>query len=1024
MGDDFSGIVYLHGSLDQDPRNLIATADDFGKAYLTDAWAARFLDRMFASRPVLFVGYSHTDTIMKYLARGLGGRSKNRFALAKDADPTFWRQLGITPIECSFDALPLALDEWATKASYGLLGHRERVKALVENRDPSPTPDTMSYLESILSGKDTVKFFTQYARGKSWLRWGAERPEFGSMFYPAPQVDRVITGELANWFAENYLTDDELSDVALEIVAKAGGNLGAEIAYAICRRLTSAAMPMSARMRRWLLIVTRGTTNLYHISFLEEVLRNCSSSGDTDALLFLFSHLTEPQLKLVHSPFGSDIDVDVRGTDYFLNDLWDNCFKPALPTLAESLLTIVDRHLRQADLELTLADDTRSARDRPSVYRLAIEAVPDDQYGSPLGILINVARDCLDSLLNAEAPEGYARLHAWAASEVTLLRRLAIHGWTQRHDKTKSEKIQWLRETGWTQSLGLRHELMRLASSAIGAADVGTAEALVAELLSHADDDPYAPRRAYAWLIRIAEAAPALESVKNALASLASAHPEVVEVPGDTTQQAQSAWSNPPPATATDFHNKLADELAETVASLLAYEAESSGFDDRERWERLTRVIADTVRDWPDDGFSLLDSIGPGHSVIDRLVVRGWAAARPDTDLAARILRRIQDLDLRLNAIVDEITFMLAGFELPGVAAGEWHNLSESRDLAKKCWEIMDPDAISGTPGNQNLTTVAINHPAGHLALFWVSTLGNEWRVTRNTWRGIPADLADYLREMLDTDGSRGEMVEVIFGQNLHFFHKADTEWCTQLLLPRFDWADTNRARRVWDGYLSGGNWNNRLVAEGFVQKMLDTLAHREQFRDDNVRRLFVQLADISIYSDTDPRTWLRDLLTDGSAEDRIEWAEALGDELSSLEPSLAEREWQRWISEYWSDRTRSVPRELDAAEASAMARWAVIFTDSIESAIDLVLAVPTAGFGRRPLIMRDLTNDRIDKAPAKLAQMVSHILGSTESGGGQQVLYASDLRRVYGRFSERNVPDDVLRAIATDAMRLGVELP
>lgn len=42
LGDDFGGIVYLHGSIRQHPRFLVVTDRDFGCAYLTDAWAARF----------------------------------------------------------------------------------------------------------------------------------------------------------------------------------------------------------------------------------------------------------------------------------------------------------------------------------------------------------------------------------------------------------------------------------------------------------------------------------------------------------------------------------------------------------------------------------------------------------------------------------------------------------------------------------------------------------------------------------------------------------------------------------------------------------------------------------------------------------------------------------------------------------------------------------------------------------------------------------------------------------------------
>jgi hypothetical protein len=71
MGDDFTGIVYLHGSLRQEPKRLVVTDGDFGRAYLRDAWAARFLERMFATYTVLFVGYSHNDVVMRYLERSL-----------------------------------------------------------------------------------------------------------------------------------------------------------------------------------------------------------------------------------------------------------------------------------------------------------------------------------------------------------------------------------------------------------------------------------------------------------------------------------------------------------------------------------------------------------------------------------------------------------------------------------------------------------------------------------------------------------------------------------------------------------------------------------------------------------------------------------------------------------------------------------------------------------------------------------------------------------------------------------------
>jgi hypothetical protein len=63
-------IVYLHGRLepvDGDNSHLVLTSADFGHAYLTDAWAARFVARLFSDFTVLFVGYSLNDPVLRYM---------------------------------------------------------------------------------------------------------------------------------------------------------------------------------------------------------------------------------------------------------------------------------------------------------------------------------------------------------------------------------------------------------------------------------------------------------------------------------------------------------------------------------------------------------------------------------------------------------------------------------------------------------------------------------------------------------------------------------------------------------------------------------------------------------------------------------------------------------------------------------------------------------------------------------------------------------------------------------------------
>ncbi len=72
----WDGLVYLHGFLpetpaDDDLNRLIISSGDFGLAYLTERWAARFVSELFRGYTVCFVGYSINDPILRYMMDAL-----------------------------------------------------------------------------------------------------------------------------------------------------------------------------------------------------------------------------------------------------------------------------------------------------------------------------------------------------------------------------------------------------------------------------------------------------------------------------------------------------------------------------------------------------------------------------------------------------------------------------------------------------------------------------------------------------------------------------------------------------------------------------------------------------------------------------------------------------------------------------------------------------------------------------------------------------------------------------------------
>ena len=65
----WSSLVHLHGRIreDGDLNNLVLNASDFGRAYLSEGWARRFVVHLMRRWSVVFVGYGLDDPPMRYL---------------------------------------------------------------------------------------------------------------------------------------------------------------------------------------------------------------------------------------------------------------------------------------------------------------------------------------------------------------------------------------------------------------------------------------------------------------------------------------------------------------------------------------------------------------------------------------------------------------------------------------------------------------------------------------------------------------------------------------------------------------------------------------------------------------------------------------------------------------------------------------------------------------------------------------------------------------------------------------------
>lgn len=146
----WDGLAYLHGLLPEKEdstalNRLVLTSGDFGLAYLTERWAARFVSELFRNYVVCFVGYSINDPVLRYMMdalaadRMLGEVTPQAWALG-DCEPgqethktVEWEAKGVTPIlyHVAADthdhaALHQTLQSWADTYRDGVTG-KERI---------------------------------------------------------------------------------------------------------------------------------------------------------------------------------------------------------------------------------------------------------------------------------------------------------------------------------------------------------------------------------------------------------------------------------------------------------------------------------------------------------------------------------------------------------------------------------------------------------------------------------------------------------------------------------------------------------------------------------------------------------------------------------------------------------------------------------------------------------------------------------------------------------------------------------
>ena len=1005
LGRQFNGIVHLHGAVST-PTEMVITDENFGSAYMTEGWAARFLVELFSNFTILFVGYSYDDTIMRYLTRALPPRETDRrFALTQETgfNAQQWRLLEIEPITYpqpsagDHSALDEGVRRLADLIQLGAVDWHREMTEIAENLPPLDE-ETVDLIEYGLTDDTRTRFFTEAATAPEWIDWLDERGYLNPLFLYGTlnERDRIFSWWLVKQFAHNH------TNKLFRLIGKHNTCLHPVFWHDLSRQIgrDKEALWNTDILSRWISLLLATAQKSIDPHILLQLGERCIQHEMLDSLLQIFDTMMDSYFQLKGDfllPYGDEnsentrfnVELPLIGMDYYvLNELWDEGLKPKLPQVAERLLDRVIRRLEDRYITLCTWHESHRKWDSESSRRSAIEPHEQDDYTEAMDVLIDAARDCLEWLGSNQADAAARWCSRLICFDAPLLRRLAVHGMSKREDLAADNKIDWLLTYIDLHDLSTHHEVFQAVRLAYPKATPEYRNAIIKAVWSyrwpneeHPDKEEDTARQHFNWFDWLHQSDPNCGLARKALVEVSTKypnfesreHPDLLYWTSITWGTSQSPWTP---------EQLLANPASNWLDDLLSFQAtEWDGPDRRGLIENVTEAAKQDF-EW---GLDLADELGrleEWDADLWSALIRAWSTMELDEDKYGKVLSWLGKVELhpKHNREIAEALYTLVKNDGPAYV---FNILPQANKIAVILWHHLDQ--INPIKGRTDWLTQAINHPAGSLTRFWLFGL-SLWLKQQDP---KPAVLSDEyytaLSGIVRDQSLRGRLGRTILASQFAFLLAVDEKWTLEKLLPLFN-PDNNDFYAAWDGFL-GGRLNPavaEVMTDPFLKAVEDLFNQRDRFIEYYIHMLaylaedpldrwipkLFQYASQECPSRTEaPMLFPRNLQ---GTKDCFAWE--VGRRLQNMDEVEQREWWKRWLKRYWENRLQGMLGVLEASEIAYMLSWLPHLTAVFPEAVELAVQMPPEPLQKCRVILTLSKSDLWQKHPASVAELLMYL--------------------------------------------------
>ncbi|OTZ47486.1 DUF4020 domain-containing protein [Bacillus thuringiensis] len=1011
-GRAFKGLAYIHGNVEQEKEALILTDGDFGRAYLTEGWARRFLVDLFSNYTVLFIGYSHNDPVMKYLATGLPP-STRRFAFVAQGENTYhWEHLGIRPIVYpnkvnNHQSLVKAVKRWAELMGDNYITKRMRIRDIV-TVPPSVEQEQLSYIKQSIKKIETVRYFVEFAHDYEWVEWLEAEGKLQNLFMLTLNYNEVDE-LLAEWLVEQFLFSHQKE--LFQLIYKNYSKISPLLWRTICNYLNETKSKMDPLLfARWtLLLLETAEKDSSSIEKISKLLQKCSFPEHKEIALLLLTFILDGKLKLKRvRKWGNDTQESIEleessrlpvSTFSHVEQIWNEKMRPYIAYYAVPIMMIGLEKLRMLSLRQT------------ALKKRNKENVEKEFHQNDLAFLIRIVKECLTYLCeNNEKKADYYITEMIEANSV-LKKRIAIDAMNKNIFVRVDDKMKWLLHEGLLLDFTYKHEVFQLLKRHYAYCLEKTKEEVTRTVIKHLTEE------------RVFDACLVLDllfkcdsnspSTANGYELMKQKHPHFHSERYSVQKKEDTAESITCNVTADGLLQLKDVEIMKQVQQF----SQDGVFEQRHFLEMLSKACKLNT-EWSISFAYQLVGVQEISNEVWFVCIREWRNNRGLTN------EQIQKIIPLLQKFVRNTAFHWLISSFLYEISNRLEELEENSIRVVKRFafsvfpQVMKSDADFKL-GKQDFYNESIQHPVGKMTAVLLKLLSYDHLYDRNVY--------EYLflfEEQVRVNSERTNFMFARLIADITFLYHIEKQWCRKYLLPYLDLKKQNEITEyAWAG-LCYTQINLPLFTEmkRFIKYAIEHLeVLHPHTREAFLKWLSFVFIKCVLYWEQ-KTNWLYPLLILENEENKIKFMQFLCYYVKTLSVKEQQKFWTAWLSVFLRERPKM--GEITAREYVMLLRIILYMDEILEKGLCIMSRAFSSVQGKctgeemKRLLIEMLHKKESMKAHKEMFANVFFILLQTCH---EAVLFEKEIIQIKELLVQYEVEEYVLHLLENEIIRIGI---